>query len=75
MSIAGWILLYGIAGVLSKICTKAVNILSYISIHSVLIIALHFLAFKVINLIAVAVYGFDYYMIAAFSVLMRTRMW
>lgn len=75
MSIAGWGLLYGVADELRKISARAATVFSYISVHSVPIIALHFLAFKAINMIAVAAYGFEWYMIAAFPVLMRTGLW
>ena len=75
MSFAGWLHLYGMAGILKKISLRLANGLSYISIHSVPIIALHFLSFKVINVIAVMLYGFESYMIAAFPVLMRTGAW
>lgn len=75
MSMAGWILLYGVAGIIDSLSQGTVDTLSYISIHSVPIISLHFLSFKVISLIAVAVYEFDWYMIAAFPVLMRTGAW
>lgn len=75
MSFAGWLLLYGMAGILQKISVRLTNLLSYISIHSVPIISLHFLSFKVINVIAVMIYGFESYMVAAFPVLMRTGAW
>lgn len=75
MSMAGWFLLYGLAGIINRLSQRTVKVLSYISIHSVPIISLHFLAFKIISLIAVAVYGFNWYMIAAFPVLMRTGGW
>jgi len=68
-------MLYGVADMVHKKSTIAGNIVSYISIHSVPIIALHFLAFKIVNLFAVLAYGFKFYMIAAFPVLMRTELW
>lgn len=76
MSLAGWFLLYGIAVWLEKIGLNRLNRgLAYISLHSVPIIALHFLCFKLINVLAVMSYGMNDYMIAAFPVLMRGSLW
>lgn len=75
VSIAGWIMLYGIALLLQKVQFKGNKIIAYISKHSVPIIALHFLSFKLINLIVVILKGQDLYMIAAFPILMTQKMW
>lgn len=78
VSIAGWFLLYGIGTLLEKVLgqeSKFNRAIQYISIHSVPIIGLHFLAFKIVNALAVHTYGMKSYMIAAFPVLMTTGAW
>lgn len=75
MSLAGWFLLYGIAELLVKNSWKVNSGLVYISVHSIPIIALHFLCFKIVNLAAVVVYGMENYMVAAFPVLMLSEAW
>ena len=57
---------------LSFVGNKAI---AYISIHSVPIIALHFLCFKIINAVVVIVTEQKKYMTAAFPVLMHTDAW
>lgn len=77
-SVSGWILLYSSTTILEKYLGKNSKVnraIQYISIHSVPIIGLHFLAFKIVNAIAVSVYAMPFYMIAAFPVLMRTGAW
>jgi hypothetical protein len=75
VSLAGWFLLYGISSLLLRTKCKLVSAISYISIHSVAIVALHFLCFKIINAIAVCVTNQEMYMIAAFPVLMFSGAW
>lgn len=75
VSISGWIMLYGIALLLQKLSFVGNKEIAYISIHSVPIIALHFLCFKIINFVAVIITGKEKYMIAAFPVLMHNGAW
>lgn len=78
VSISGWIFLYSFATILERFLgrdNRFNKAIQYISIHSVPIIGLHFLAFKIVNAIAVSIYGMPSYMIAAFPVLMRTGAW
>ena len=75
MSCSGWFLLYGLSFLLEKYTRIAASIFIYISKHSVAIIALHFLAFKIVNVCAVALKGMPQYMIAAFPVLMTGGLW
>ena len=75
MSTSGWIMLFSLASILEKSNLKIKTLLCYISRHSVPIIMLHFLAFKIVNYIAVYVYGFPKYMIASFPVLMTNGVW
>lgn len=73
-SLSGWFLLWGIAKILQKVNFIGNNAICYISIHAVPIIALHFLAFKIVNVIYVLIKEMPYYMIAAFPVLTREGM-
>lgn len=75
MSCSGWFLLYGISVLLEKYTRIVASIFIYISKHSVAIIALHFLAFKIVNACAVALKEMPKYMIAAFPVLMTDGLW
>lgn len=75
MSIAGWLMLYSIAIVAEKSDLKINEMLCYISRHSVPIIMLHFLAFKIVNYIIVCKEQMPSYMIAAFPVLKTTGLW
>lgn len=75
VSLLGWFLLYGISMLLLRTKCISINVISYISVHSVPIIALHFLCFKLINVIAVFVTGQEKYMIASFPVLMYSGLW
>lgn len=75
MSASGWIMLFSLASILEKSNLKIKTLLGYISQHSIPIIMLHFLTFKIVNGIAVYVYGLPKYMIAAFPVLMTSGVW
>lgn len=75
MSAAGWCLLYSLANCLVNIKWKVYKIFCYISVHSMPIIALHFLCFKIINVFVVQIYGLEKYLIAAFPVLAHTGCW
>lgn len=75
MSLAGWFLLYSIAELLIENNFKLNRRIVYLSIHSVPIIALHFLCFKIISALAVTIYGMEKYMIAAFPVLILPGFW
>lgn len=75
MSLAGWFFIYSIAELLVERHFKFNDVITYISIHSVPIIALHFLCFKIVSVVAVIAYGMEKYMIAAFPVLMVSGAW
>ena len=75
MSISGWVMLFSLADILEKSNLKIKILLCYISQHSVPIIMLHFLTFKIINCVAVYVYGLPKYMIASFPVLISSGVW
>lgn len=76
ISFLGWAWVYSLALILQKIKLDIVNnVLCYISVHSVSIIALHFLAFKIVNAIGVYALGLDKCLIAAFPVTFRGGVW
>lgn len=75
MSISGWFLIYSVSEILIGRKCKINHIMEYVSIHSIPIIALHFLCFKIVNLFAVIVHGMHGYMVAAFPVLMHGGLW
>lgn len=73
-SALGWILLYSFAEILQNIEWLDKK-LQYISIHSVPIIALHFLSFKAVSAIYIIISGGEWYMLAAFPVLTYNAVW
>lgn len=75
MSISGWILIYSVSHILDEYNVPGIKILTYLSKHSVWIIALHFLCFKLISLIQIYIYGYELYCLAAFPVLNSKGMW
>lgn len=76
VSLAGYLMLYGLAIFLQKFKNKIIsyilNAITYISKRSVSIIALHFLCFKPISWISVLVLCMNKYMIASFPVLFES---
>ncbi len=75
MSMSGWILLYSISCILKKYNLRVNKGLMYISQHSIPIIALHFLCFKLVNYLEIIFYHMPKYMIAAFPVLISNGLW
>ena len=73
-SISGFIFVKSISKYIlnSKILTK---MLSYIGAHSISILLLHFLSFKIITLLQVIMYKHPLYDIAAFPVLYTNNLW
>lgn len=74
VSIVGWVLLYAVADILSGDHFIG-RFLQYISMHSIPVIALHFLSFKIVTAICVQVTGMAHYMLAAFPVLSFQWYW
>ncbi len=75
MSMAGWNLVYLIAYALECCQFVGNRFLTYISEHSVWIIALHFLSFKLVSLFEIYFYGYEPYYLAAFPVLSGAGLW
>lgn len=75
VSVAGWFMMYAIAEILKRSNFIGNKYIAYLSIHAVPVIGMHFLAFKLINWLAVEIYDMGHYMIAAFPVLMHGTWW
>lgn len=73
-SISGWIFVYGIACYIIKfnILTK---IFAYLGEHTLIILFMHFLAFKIISFIQILIYDVPYYMIASFPTYNNKGIW
>lgn len=69
--------IYVIAYILEEIikCSYINRCIEYLSIHSMSVIGLHFLAFKVVNLIVVGQQKMPFYMVAVFPTVTLERMW
>ena len=73
-SLLGWLWLYGLAFLTQRLKNAQVtypiyNLLLYIGQHTIAIVLLHFLAFKIVNAIACAYYDYPTYCMAAFPTL------
>lgn len=75
VSLLGWFMMYSLAIILEKKAIFANELITYISKRSVSIVGLHFLAFKLVNCLAVAVYDMPIYMRAGFPVLAHGWWW
>jgi len=72
-SMSGWFFLYGIA---ECICTYNFSkIFSYIGEHSIVVVGLHFLCFKIISFLQIKFYGYPDFMLASFPVLNGKEYW
>lgn len=71
-SVSGWTFLYSISVYIVRISQRTnqaiTNFLCVIGNHTLAIMTLHFLAFKMVNLLIVKIYGFPDFCIAAFPV-------
>lgn len=75
VSIIGWLMMYSLAVFFKQINFAGNRAIAYLSIHAIPIIGLHFLAFKLVNWLAVEINGMEHYMIAGFPVLMHGMWW
>lgn len=73
-AVAGWLMVYGIAFYLEKI-KKVSRILEYIGRHTITVMCLHFITFKVVNLIQVLIYNEPIEYIASFPILHSENGW
>lgn len=75
VSLAGWFLMYTVAILLEEKGFFGNSLIAYISKRSVSIVGLHFLAFKLVTCLVVAVYDMPVYMRAGFPVLAHGWWW
>ena len=74
MSLSGWILIYEISSSLKK--NKQISkIFICIGKHTLAVVVLHFLFFKIVNFLGVLISGYSYVAIAAFPVLYTNSYW
>ncbi|MCR5598169.1 MAG: acyltransferase family protein [Lachnospiraceae bacterium] len=74
VSLAGWILLYGISEIISRVKPVA-QIITRIGRHTMAVIALHFLAFKLVDKIAISIKNEPEILLAEFPVHYEGLMW
>ena len=76
-TVSGFIMIYSISQVFLALGEDNIAIiaLTYISQHAMPIIGLHFLCFKLVNVVVAMLYGYESYMIAAFPTLATTGLW
>lgn len=75
MSLTGWLLMYLLASFLTQHRSWLNAGIAYLSQHSIPVIAMHFLGFKIVSWISVCIYGQEPFMIAAFPVLQISGLW
>lgn len=73
-STAGFIFVKSVAEYFSKL-NLASKIIAYMGAHSISILLLHFLSFKIITLVQIHIYNQPKYMLAAFPVLYTDGFW
>ena len=74
-SISGFLMIYSISYAIRRYFNSLVLILQYLSIHSIPIIALHFLFFKMVNCLYIYKMNLPHYMIAAFPTVTTEGIW
>lgn len=74
VSILGWLLLWSMATIISK-GRKITGVIQYIGKHSMSILMMHFVCFKVITYLQVKLYSYPSYALAAFPCLNNTDAW
>lgn len=68
-SILGWLMVYGVSNVIVKKCACCGNILQYIGRHSIAILGLHFLSFKIITFLIIHIRDYPQIYLATFPVI------
>lgn len=68
-SIFGWFMVYGASNVIVIKCACCSNILQYIGRHSIAILGLHFLSFKIITFLIIHVRDYPHIYLATFPVI------
>lgn len=73
-SMSGWILVWGFADMIKR-WAKAEKLFCFIGQHTISILCLHFLCFKLVTLLEIHFYQMNDYMLAAFPVLYHDGVW
>jgi fucose 4-O-acetylase-like acetyltransferase len=73
--ICGFLLLYQISFIIAERCVQLAAIIECLGQNTLCIMMLHFLAFKLVSLVYVIVYGLPSYQIAAFPTLNANYFW
>lgn len=68
-SIFGWFMVYGASNVVVEKCAYCGNILQYIGRHSIAILGLHFLSFKIITFLIMSIRNYPHIYLATFPVI------
>ena len=74
-STAGWFLIYSLAIIMEEKQFEGTRAIAYLSVHSVPIVGLHFVSFKIVSGLCICVENINTYMLAAFPVLMHGWWW
>lgn len=72
-TLAGWTLLYAIAHWLEKF--RYSEFLAFLGVHTIYIIFIHFIGFKVITILQCIIYDYPAYMIAYFPIIDGSNGW
>ena len=75
VSIAGWFLICSLAIIMEEKQFRGTRVIAYLSVHSVPIVGLHFVSFKIVSGLCICVENMNTYMLAAFPVLMHGWWW
>lgn len=73
VSIAGWMLLYCIAGIVNN--TFIADTISFLGKHTIWILILHFLSFKLVSLMYIKLREIDFLYLAMFPVITDDHLW
>lgn len=73
-SVSGWFFLYSISTLITK-SNRLTNCFSYLGKNTICIIVLHFLVFKIINLLQIEIYELPIDKLSAFPVLKAKPFW
>jgi len=73
--ICGWMFLMWISNIINQAVGKAGNVIAYIGRHTIPIVILHLISFKVVTLLYIGLKALPIFMLASFPVLFDTGEW
>ena len=74
-SLLGWCFVYSLSYIISIAIPNISNTLSFIGKHTLIIMAVHFLAFKIVSLVIIVTEKMPIYFLAAFPVVKQDGLW